>query len=459
MMSDKQVMGAESVRSPRVHPTVRLGYLMRIILYPFFFLLFGAHLWRLHEPVWIWFIFVLHQWLWPHAARRIAQTSKDSKAAELRNLLVDSLVIGCFLPIAGYSLWPNAAAFLGIHSGNMSVGGPRFAARGMLTYLFGAAVMTVYTGFHPNVLGASPFVQATGILVVGAYLTAFAWLSYDRQRNEVRNKRMIREQHAEIGERDQMLKLRARELERALEAAQAANAAKGNFLANMSHELRTPLNSIIGFANILLRNNGQNLRAQDVVYLSRMKANGSHLLTLINGVLDLSKIDARQAQLDIGPVDVGVLLRETIAELEPQAELREVRFIADIADASALATDRARLKQIMLNLLSNAVKFTHRGTVTVRLLVDEVTHQPSRIEVSDTGIGIAVDRLHAVFDAFQQEDETTSRQYGGTGLGLTITRSLAHVMGCEIEVRSTVGVGSTFAVVIPAVVSITDIAA
>ena len=458
-MIDVAEAATGSVRAPRVHPTVRLGYLMRIILFPLFFVLFGVQLWASREAAWIWILFVLHQWIWPHLARRIAERSAVSKAAELRNLLVDSLVIGIFLPITGFSLWPNAAAFLGIHSGNISVGGPRFAGRGLLVYLLGAAVTTLYTGFHPDLGGASRFTELASLGVVAAYLSAFAWLGYDRQRKEVRNNRMIQQQHAEIEEQGELLKIRTRELEVALAAAQAANAAKSNFLANMSHELRTPLNSIIGFANILLRNSGANLREQDKLYLSRVRANGSHLLTLINGVLDLSKIDALQSQLDIAPVDVGTLLRETLAEFEPQAELRDVRLVAEVMEATPLATDRSRLKQIMLNLLSNAVKFTQGGTVTVRLVVDEATHRPSRIEVVDTGIGIAPDRLGAVFDAFQQEDATTARHYGGTGLGLTITRSLAHVMGWEIEVQSTAGVGSTFAVLIPAVEAVHDLAA
>ena len=136
-----------------------------------------------------------------------------------------------------------------------------------------------------------------------------------------------------------------------------------------------------------------------------------------------------------------------------------MQLVAEMEDAALLATDRSRLKQIMLNLLSNAVKFTQDGSVTVRLLVDATTHLPSRIEVTDTGIGIAVNRLHAVFDAFQQEDETTSRHYGGTGLGLTITRSLAHTLGWEIEVSSTVGVGSTFTILIPALPTAHELAA
>jgi signal transduction histidine kinase len=425
-----------------------LGYLLRISTYPFFFVLFGVHLWPRNTSVWVWVLFVWHLWLWPHVARRIAAASVDSKSAELRNLLVDAFFIGFLVPITGYSLWPNAAAFVGIHPGNVSVGGPRFAVRGLLVYLLGAVVTALFVGFHPEFLAASAFTQTLGLVVVAAYVSMFAWLTYQRQRSSVRNTRMIQQQHAEIQEQGHLLTLRTRELEVALEAAESANDAKSNFLASMSHELRTPLNSIIGFANILLRNTALNLREQDVTYLTRISANGSHLLTLINGVLDLSKIDAHQLELDVASVDVGALLREALSEMEPQAEAREVTFVMELSIVEPLRTDGSRLKQIVLNLLSNAVKFTHGGTVTVRLIADERTGLPARIEVSDTGIGIAPDRLHAVFDAFQQEDQTTSRQYGGTGLGLTITRALAHLMGWEIVVKSEVGVGSTFSVVI-----------
>jgi signal transduction histidine kinase len=215
----------------------------------------------------------------------------------------------------------------------------------------------------------------------------------------------------------------------------------------MSHELRTPLNSIIGFSNILLRNSEGNLRPQDIVYLTRVSANGSHLLTLINGVLDLSKIDAREVHVDRLDVDVAALVRETLAELEPQAEARAVALAAELPPEIVMRTDRSRLKQILLNLVSNAVKFTQNGRVTVCVTVDEESGLPARIEVRDTGIGIADDRLEAVFDPFQQEDGSTSRQYGGTGLGLTISRALAQLMGWSIEVESELGVGSTFSVV------------
>jgi signal transduction histidine kinase/CheY-like chemotaxis protein len=231
-------------------------------------------------------------------------------------------------------------------------------------------------------------------------------------------------------------------------AAERTNRTKSEFLANMSHELRTPLNSIIGFANILLKNRAQSLREQDLAYLSRIAVNGTHLLGLIDGVLDVSKIEAGRMELDVTSVDLALLVRETLAVLEPQAGAREVELVADLpSQLSVLDTDRTRLKQILINLVGNAVKFTRNGRVTVRVHADAASSDPTRIDVIDSGIGIAPERLETIFDAFQQADATTAREYGGTGLGLTITRAVAGLLGWEIVVSSTVGAGSTFSVV------------
>jgi signal transduction histidine kinase/ActR/RegA family two-component response regulator len=375
-----------------------------------------------------------------------ATRSTNSKKAEFRNLLVDWLFIGLVVPLTGFSLWPNAAGFIGITAGSILNGGVKFALRGVALFVIGVLAMGAITGFHADLLAASLLTQALSIAVIAAFTAVFGHHMYEQSKNVLFNRRQIREQNVQIAEKSLLLEQRSRELELALNAAEAANAAKSNFLANMSHELRTPLNSIIGFANIMLRNTAQNLRSKDTNYLTRISANGSHLLTLINGVLDLSKIDARQMQLEISSVDVSELLRETLAEMEPQAEAREVELVAELDDVGPLLTDRSRLKQIVINLVGNAVKFTQRGRVTIRLHADAATGLPSSIDVVDTGIGIAADRLQGVFHAFQQEDSTTSRHYGGTGLGLTITRSLAHLMGWDIVVASEVGVGSTFSV-------------
>jgi PAS domain S-box-containing protein len=240
--------------------------------------------------------------------------------------------------------------------------------------------------------------------------------------------------------------------ERALGQAEQASRTKSGFLANMSHELRTPLNSIIGFATLLAQNSGGNLTAQDLDFLGRIENNGKHLLEIINSILDLSKIEAGKVALEIADVSLGPLIRETLSltgcvrrggglfvgEVEVRAEvppgLRPIR------------ADPGKLKQVLINLVGNALKFTERGSVTVRVVVDAATGEAERIDVADTGIGIPQQRQAAVFEAFEQADATTARRYRGSGLGLTISRTLLQQMGYLVSVTSEVGTGSTFTV-------------
>ncbi|MGH7654022.1 MAG: ATP-binding protein, partial [Gemmatimonadaceae bacterium] len=237
------------------------------------------------------------------------------------------------------------------------------------------------------------------------------------------------------------------ELRAAKDAAERTNRAKSEFLSNMSHELRTPLNSVIGFANILRKNKAQALGTQDLAYLDRIVANGKHLLGLINGILDLSKIEAGRIELEFTTVDVGALVRETVLELDGQTAGRDVTLSAVVPDGPCtIEADQAKLKQILINLIGNALKFTPHGSVTVRVEADAATGRPLKIDVIDTGVGIPANRLAAVFEAFQQADSGTARQFGGTGLGLTITRSLAQLMSFDVKVTSEPGLGSTFSV-------------
>jgi PAS domain S-box-containing protein len=240
--------------------------------------------------------------------------------------------------------------------------------------------------------------------------------------------------------------------ERALSEAERASRTKSGFLANMSHELRTPLNSVIGFASLLVQNRAGNLTAEDLDFLGRIENNGKHLLEIINSILDLSKIEAGKAALEITDVALGQLIRETLSvtgcvrrgsgmfvgavEVRPEVPpgLRPIR------------ADAVRLKQVLINLVGNALKFTERGSVTVRVVADPATGEAERIDVVDTGIGIPQERQEPIFEAFEQADATTARRYHGSGLGLTISRTLLQQMGYVVSVASEPGVGSTFSV-------------
>jgi PAS domain S-box-containing protein len=237
-------------------------------------------------------------------------------------------------------------------------------------------------------------------------------------------------------------------LRHAKEAAEEASRIKSQFLANVSHELRTPLNSVIGFTGLLLKNKLGNLTKEDLNFLERVQVNGRHLLALINDMLDVSKIEAQKVELQLGPVNLGSLIRETVAQQESLLGDRPIRFVAEVpAEVAPIRTDAEKLRQVIINLIGNALKFTEQGSVTVRVRT-ETDHQPSRIEVVDTGIGIPREKLGLIFEAFQQADASTARKYGGTGLGLTISQALCRLMGFRIEVASEVGRGSTFSIVL-----------
>jgi PAS domain S-box-containing protein len=234
------------------------------------------------------------------------------------------------------------------------------------------------------------------------------------------------------------------------DAAEAANKAKSDFLANMSHELRTPLNSVIGFTNIMLKNKGDRLNDKDLDFLQRVLSNGKHLLALINEVLDLAKVEAGRMELIIEEVDLAHLCVETVQELEGQAKTKDgdVVLVAAVPESVTLVeTDSAKLKQVIINMVGNALKFTSEGSVTVRLDTAPDGKTPIGISVVDTGIGIPEDRLEAIFEAFQQAEAGTSRKYGGTGLGLALSRSICLLLGYDLMVESDLGKGSTFKIV------------
>jgi PAS domain S-box-containing protein len=233
------------------------------------------------------------------------------------------------------------------------------------------------------------------------------------------------------------------------EAAEQANRTKSDFLARMSHELRTPLNAVIGFTNVMLRNRNNHLEREEINYLQRIGANGRHLLSLINEVLDLTKIEAGHESVVMASTHVARLVRDTVANLEVRATDAGVRLEVIAGSTGEALTDESKLKQVLINLVGNAIKFTPSGgEVTVRVVTNEASGEAERIEVQDSGIGIPRDRLDAIFEAFEQADEQTSRKYGGTGLGLAISQKLCDLMGHDLVVTSEPGSGSTFTVLL-----------
>jgi signal transduction histidine kinase len=232
---------------------------------------------------------------------------------------------------------------------------------------------------------------------------------------------------------------------------EAANRHKSQFLASMSHELRTPLNAILGLTEMMVTNAPRFGTEKAAEPLRRVHRAGTHLLGLINQVLDLSKIEAGKLELNPDSVNLAPLIDEVIGTARQLAEQNKNRLVVEAQEKlGALTADSMRLKQILLNLLSNACKFTRQGEVKLR--VRNVADGRDWIEfaVSDTGIGMTPEQQSKVFEEFTQADSSTAQRYGGTGLGLAITRKLARMMGGDVTVESAPGKGSIFAVRLPA---------
>jgi signal transduction histidine kinase/CheY-like chemotaxis protein len=269
----------------------------------------------------------------------------------------------------------------------------------------------------------------------------------------------IKYSHDEIGKLASVLAVfqnNLQLLEDERDKANAANIAKSEFLANMSHEIRTPMNVVLGLTNILSRT--KPLSDRQTEYIETLQLSAEALLSIINELLDVSKIETQSFELERIPFSLSHLIDETVTLMRVKADEKGLKFATDMTDiiGKTYVGDPTRIRQILTNLCGNAVKFTESGTITLGVACvksDDLLHEKIYISVADTGIGIPPEKLNFIFDKFTQADSSISRKYGGTGLGLAIVKSFVEMMGGDIKVESVNGQGTVFTVFIPLEIS------
>jgi signal transduction histidine kinase len=441
---------AQTASKHSVHPIVGLDYRVRIPGMLFVALFAVAYFrGRPHGPLLV-AAMVFTGLVWPHAAYFLARTARDTKKAELRNLLVDSLIVGCWIAAMSFSLWPTVSMIATMMNGNLAVGGVRFAVKGVLGIVVGVLVAGAFLGFHP--VFASD-ILTTFLCIGGLFLmvSMFGIHSYIQTSRVYKAKGELAEQNEQIQEQNRVIEQSRQSALEAKDAAEAANRAKSAFLANMSHELRTPLNAIIGYSEMLEEDAEASGNAGFVSDLQKIRSAGKHLLGLINDVLDLSKVEAGKMKLYLETFEVARVVEDVVSTAKPLMEKNgntlEVRCAADVGQ---LREDITKVRQVLLNLLSNAAKFTEKGTVALEVTREnDVAGTWVVFRVRDTGIGMTPGELGKLFQAFTQADGSTQRKYGGTGLGLALSRKFCVMMGGDINALSEPGKGSTFTMRLP----------
>ncbi len=448
-------------RKDPVHRSVRLNYPIRLahlVLLP----VIGSVMAE-RDPHWTQIALLLFSTLlWPHVAYWLASRFRDSRRAELRNLLIDMCLVGALSGLGNMGVWPTAAVVIGFNAAMLSAGGLSTAIKGLgcFAVFFLAGLWGSGQSLQIPASNATTALSFIGLLLftsaLGMHSLRLTRAHAAARRALVTQQSLSETQNRKVEEHSRQVEAERAAAEEARQAADLANQAKSKFLAVMSHELRTPLNAIIGYAEMLQDDADDQGNDAIIPDLQRIRSSGRHLLELINSVLDLSKIEAGRMELVLSNVDARKLVEDVGSTAKMLAYKGDNTFTLQWQNATLglLRCDRVKLKQVLLNLISNAAKFTKHGDITLR-----VYSQPYGIgvhaqeclffDVADTGIGMTPEQSGRLFQAFSQADANISAEYGGTGLGLAISRRLCQMMGGDVTVTTVFGKGSVFTVRLP----------
>jgi len=438
--------GADAPRS--VHPVVRLDYRIRTAAYylllPIVTLLYFPRVY----PWWTYAAVAAVFLAFPHLAYLAASRSRNQKSGEHRNLIADAVILGVIVAMCSLHAWTLLVALIFVLPTALNVGGVSLGTVSVAVFAATAAIAHALGGWPSEFALESPLATiVVSMVVIGGYVSILSLTNRSTAQKAIARGKQLELQKAQIEAYASDLAAARESAEEAREAAQAANQTKSEFLANMSHELRTPLNAIIGYSEMLMEeaeDAGADALTPD---LQKIRTAGRHLLGLINDVLDLSKVEAGRMDLHLEHFDFREMIDGVLATVGPLIEKNGNRLVLE-ADSfeGTINSDLTKVRQILFNLLSNAAKFTEGGTITLAV---EARGDALAFAVRDSGIGMTPEQLARLFQPFTQADSSTTRKYGGTGLGLTISRRFARMLGGDVSAESELGAGTTFRLLLP----------